>query len=688
MVDRNTDDVEGRRRSLATILGALGTLTLGGCTDGATGAAPEDLGAAMEELAGNGALKVADNAANLRSIRGGQPQWVAILYGMTTAGDGGGGVFNWSTTPKADDGWSVINFRSGTSAGWRRVNLGLLVVPNVTSLRALVGTERSVAVLAGYSTPGDGGGGVFIWDTTSVVDDGGTVFNAGGLNSSSSGWRRVHSEALNVKWFGAQGAGRPTDDDAPAINQALTAAAGKTLYFPPGIYRVTSSLQVRPNTQLRGDGCATTAIYQAGITMSGVDSFTGAYNLIELTESAGPTLLQNVLIEGLCFVGDNGPSPVNPGNVFRQPQASILPQVSAIYVPGKVGPSSDVTVRLCKFIALYGYVFRSGGGGERMFFNDNQCRYCGSVVFVTASDSQVNDNVLDTVGGIECTNQRVQICRNIVRNAGGAGIVMGDGTGFGTYTSEVDGATTVGNFGCMVTDNIVDSPRGVGILVVSPLVGAIIARNQVSRVPSEYHGISFSAPSGTPAPSFCMVEDNIIQSVKYIGIWCGSGGNNNVFRRNKITSNVIAGSGAPIIGIYIGPGASNGFVIEDNDVKSIGQDIILYATANCRLRGNKGTITLQGTGNSFIGEESGTVTVAGNTIPAAATVTLTLPRASAESYRIQITPARSSGTPAAGSNRILAVEKTATGFTVMLETAPGENASMSFDWTAVSDGVH
>ena len=40
--------------------------------------------------------------------------------------------------------------------------------------------------------------------------------------------------AINVKSYGATGNG--VTDDTTAVQTALTAAAGKSLYFPPGIY--------------------------------------------------------------------------------------------------------------------------------------------------------------------------------------------------------------------------------------------------------------------------------------------------------------------------------------------------------------------------------------------------------------------------------------------------------------------
>ena len=52
--------------------------------------------------------------------------------------------------------------------------------------------------------------------------------------------------AVNVRWYDATGDG--VTDDAPAIQEALTAAmtAGRQLYIPAGTYRLASSIVVRP----------------------------------------------------------------------------------------------------------------------------------------------------------------------------------------------------------------------------------------------------------------------------------------------------------------------------------------------------------------------------------------------------------------------------------------------------------
>ncbi len=54
-----------------------------------------------------------------------------------------------------------------------------------------------------------------------------------------------------------------------------------------------------------------------------------------------------------------------------------------------------------------------------------------------------------------------------------------------------------------------------------------------------------------------------------------------------------------------------------------------------------------------------------------------------DEYHIIPSPTSKTGTPAAGSNRILTNAKTETGFTITVETAPGGGNSVTFDWMLV-----
>ena len=62
--------------------------------------------------------------------------------------------------------------------------------------------SSDVINVLGYHTKGDGGGGLFYWDSTSTeADNGGTIIQATGITTGR--WKRVFSGAVNVKWFGA-----------------------------------------------------------------------------------------------------------------------------------------------------------------------------------------------------------------------------------------------------------------------------------------------------------------------------------------------------------------------------------------------------------------------------------------------------------------------------------------------------
>jgi hypothetical protein len=130
-----------------------------------------------------------------------------------------------------------------------------------------------MAVLQGYASAADGGGGIFVWSTTSATDDGGTVLNSGGLGSSIAGWRRIYSGPLSVKWFGAKGTGT---DDTAAIKAAYAAAVAlksATVYFPSGQYWIYSTVTlgdaVNGNStciNTIGEGALSTALVWKGPT--------------------------------------------------------------------------------------------------------------------------------------------------------------------------------------------------------------------------------------------------------------------------------------------------------------------------------------------------------------------------------------------------------------------------------------
>lgn len=126
-------------------------------------------------------------------------------------------------------------------------------VSSIAAIKALTVanfvTGSSVNVL-GYYAAGDGGGGLFYYNSASVgADNGGTVIQP---TTGAGRWLRSYSGALNVRWFGAKGDG--STDDATAIQSAIT--LGNTL-FPAGSFSITASITVPSYRTITGARGAT-----------------------------------------------------------------------------------------------------------------------------------------------------------------------------------------------------------------------------------------------------------------------------------------------------------------------------------------------------------------------------------------------------------------------------------------------
>jgi hypothetical protein len=151
---------------------------------------------------------------------------------------------------------------------------GIKWVSSVESLRNLVGAANNIAILQGYTTEGDGGGGLFVWSPTSSVDDGGTFFNILELGQSAAGWRRIYEGPRNVRWYGALGS---STDDGAAIQRAIDSlgVTGGTVFFPSGTYLITTTLTIGGETyqqgvRLLGSGASTAAVlYWCGVENDG-----------------------------------------------------------------------------------------------------------------------------------------------------------------------------------------------------------------------------------------------------------------------------------------------------------------------------------------------------------------------------------------------------------------------------------
>lgn len=128
------------------------------------------------------------------------------------------------------------------------------IVKTIADLKTITGTN---AEILGYYTAGDGGGGLFYWDSTSTeTDNGGTIIQATGVTTGR--WKRVFSGFINVKWFGVKGDfnGTTGTDDTANIQNAINSLNNVDLFFPKGLYLINPSTPIilKQGINILGEG--------------------------------------------------------------------------------------------------------------------------------------------------------------------------------------------------------------------------------------------------------------------------------------------------------------------------------------------------------------------------------------------------------------------------------------------------
>ena len=139
-----------------------------------------------------------------------------------------------------------IQVRRGTAAAWTAAN------------PVLAEGEPGLELGTGKIKYGDG---LSTWSDLSYASSGSGGSSGGGGSS----------DQLSVATFGALGDGSTNDTAAiqAAINASRTAGGG-AVFFPPGIYRITSQLTLYDYVRLVGESMKTTTIKQTSTAAAGV----------------------------------------------------------------------------------------------------------------------------------------------------------------------------------------------------------------------------------------------------------------------------------------------------------------------------------------------------------------------------------------------------------------------------------
>lgn len=173
-----------------------------------------------------------------------------ILYSTNTAETTGTSMGSPSTDFQTD---------TLTASGLITANEGVtgIQVASIAAIEAfpVPTTDGLTMQVLGYSSEGDGGGGIFFWNASSTATaDGATIVLPTGY-AGTGRWLRLFEGTVNVLWWGADKTG--TNDSSTAIQNAHNYAAANhflKVYFPPGSYLTNTTIDWSPYVQGWTDG--------------------------------------------------------------------------------------------------------------------------------------------------------------------------------------------------------------------------------------------------------------------------------------------------------------------------------------------------------------------------------------------------------------------------------------------------
>lgn len=441
--------------------------------------------------------------------------------------DSTGTVYVCVTNHTSGAGDFNTDYASGNGP-WRIFQGGREVYESITGSVGLLANPgrfdgQAVTVL-GYSDPGDGGGGDFYWDASSTdADDGGTVFiddTNQGSPQSAGRWRRRLSGAINVRWFGAMGDG--VTNDTSAIQSALDAGAGGTVYFPEGTYLISAGLRPSSNTTLLGDG------YGSKITCS----------------AAGWALVATTNF-GLININDVNKVRVTNLRISGTKSADINNTPKLIYLEDVDGCTIDHNwLDTSAFEGIW-----SGGAQTdltNLIITENHVNDVGypAGAFVGLPAIQVTavnivcsgNNLFDVGGGIGICGDKCLVNSNLVKGITKHGISCGDSTTNGIYeiagnvvefNEQSSGSPRVGIYlgGAVTTERSINvtgnlvrviGTAGIGTAVGYSVNTADDVRFTGNVAEIQVRGIGFEI-TGTTAPTNCHLSENTVRVVSESG---------------------------------------------------------------------------------------------------------------------------------------------------------------------------
>lgn len=183
---------------------------------------------------------------------------------------------------------------------------------NIAALKAYTGTALGhIAMVDGYFSPNDGGGGQFVWRTglSGIIDNGGTIIipTINISNPSNGVWmRNIEGTSINVRWFGMLG--NYADDSVrltsiittfktnDGFNGIMPGIKGVNIIFPKGGY-ILGDIDIFHGFTLKGDQPATNNVFVgSGVIINPKPNAQYIFKFDTASMNAG---LENLNINGL-----------------------------------------------------------------------------------------------------------------------------------------------------------------------------------------------------------------------------------------------------------------------------------------------------------------------------------------------------------------------------------------------------
>ena len=166
------------------------------------------------------------------------------------------------------------------------------VVDSIAALRLLPKTGSKQALLTGYYTAGDGGGGFYRYDSTDTtsLDNGGTTI----VGADNGRWKLTQTVPPSIKQFGAKADwnGVTGTDNTASINAALADGDARVT---PGSYYAAGTVVCPPTSGLHGDSAHDCVLISGVAGATPAFSCTGVYGV---TGQIFSEVLSDIYIKG------------------------------------------------------------------------------------------------------------------------------------------------------------------------------------------------------------------------------------------------------------------------------------------------------------------------------------------------------------------------------------------------------